>query len=380
MQRFFRRAPARHPQPEHVPSQEAKAPDDIFAGLPSGGYTWIAALGVTAALAAAGFIAKLSFQESLGVALGNWNAVDLSIFAGNWAFDTLKITLRSFFVHPLRFGLPIVLYLLPSLFSFSRPPSDERGQLAKQVSIVFATAGLLFALLWGELPTLSFHDWLNRPISQSIYDQDTGLLGSRESSLRSTLLVSKMEGIAFQGSICERPALQLPDNLRSLVTGQSPVSDARNNLEILYSTCVVICLAALLTAYFEHMLKQPIPVGHGLRKLWAFDLLLLLPLVTILTPYMYGKLLVPTRFPLVTVTFSNGEPTEKLLLIDETDKQVSLLNASVPVPFLVNIHRRDDIKSLQRYDTPDLLNDMLLPCGFLPPLQNTGPASTPQTP
>jgi hypothetical protein len=377
MRGFHRRTTVSTVKTDTAPFAPAKLPAnaegekqievDAFSGLPLGTSAWIGALGVTAALAAAGFIAKLSLQQFLGIELGNWSAVDLSIFAGRWAIDTLSIILGHLLNHPIQFGVPILLYLLPTLISFSLPQRDRRGRIATRVSILFATCGLIFALTWAEMPTLSFKDWLISPLHDQLNDPDPGLLKSREADLRVTLLVSKMDGIAEQGTVCEKSGQELPDNLRPHLTSRYPAVTARNQLENLYAACVIICLTSMFTLYFHRTMEEPRLIDEGFRALRLLTSLLLLPLVASLIPYMYGKLLYPTTFPQVTVTLSDkdappvGKGTDdRLLVMDETDKDVSLLSTATSVPYMVKVLHRDDIKSMQRYGSKDVLNTMLL--------------------
>ena len=62
------------------------AATELFRSLPAGMSAWVGALQLTVLFAATGFIGKVSLQQFLGIELGNWTALDLTIFAGNWAF------------------------------------------------------------------------------------------------------------------------------------------------------------------------------------------------------------------------------------------------------------------------------------------------------
>jgi hypothetical protein len=351
----------------------------------------VGALGVTAALAATGFIGKLALQQFLGIELGNWTAVDLSIFAGRWAIDTLTIILDHLLDHPILFGLPILIYLVPTLLSFSLPPKDQRGRWATRISIVLATCGLIFALTWCEMPTLSMNDWLTVPLKNQLDDPGShpGLLKGREADLRVTLLVSKMNGIANQESVCGKSGQEVPYALRSHLTTRYPARAARGYLENLYGACVVICLTALFTLYFHQTIEEPHLIDEAFRAVRLFTSLLLLPLVACLIPYMYGKLLYPTSFPVVTIAFSNVEAsgkmvpadkasgseapsndlTVRMLVMDETEKDISLLSTASSIPYRVRILHRDDIKSMQRYGAQDVFNTMLIQCNWLPSAQ-----------
>jgi hypothetical protein len=150
----------------------------------------------------------------------------------------------------------------------------------------------------------------------------------------------------------------------------------------MYAACVIICLTSLFTLNFHQIVKEPRLIDDAFRAMRLFTSLVLLPLVACLIPYMYGKLLYSTSFPNVTVTFSGDAAlgkaaptgdhpldsiaTPRILVIDETDKYISLLYPQGPIPYRVEILHRDDIRSMQRYGEKDVLNTMLIQCDWLP--------------
>jgi hypothetical protein len=425
MSSFLERRKRRVPRPgsnaSHTPDQTAKpqvasgAKGDGFAGLPQATSGWIAALGVTAGLAAAGFIGKLSLQQFLGIELGNWTALDLSIFAGRWAIDTLTIVLQGTLAHPILWGVPILLYLAPTLVSFTFPLDDRRSQIAARVSIVFATLGLCYALVWCEAPTLNINGWLTTSIEDQFNEQGDGVLGAREDDIRTALLVSKMEG-AIQLPIPEHgtplmvcgltinqiPADKFPE-LRRRLKPDYPVDAAQETLKGIYAACVIICLTSLVALYLHQVVEKPTLLDDGFRLLRISTSYLLLPLVAALIPYMYGKLIYPSTFPAVTVTLKGGDaekdspgtkpaevaksaalPTPKheskpgdsdatkpkstpvMLVVDETDKDISLLNIDKGPAYEVEIRDRSEIAYIVRYDKRDVLNYILRKGEWLP--------------
>ncbi len=405
MSSFLHRRKSRAPRSDipaspgdaHTPKADAAndARGDGFAGLPQATSAWIGALGVTAGLAAAGFIGKLALQQFLGIELGNWTALDLSIFAGRWAIDTLTIVLQGILVHPFLWGGPILLYLAPTLVSFSFPLEDTRGQIAARASIVLAAAGLCYALVWCEMPTLSLNDWLTKEVSRQLDDPGPGIMPAREADMRTTLLASKMDGVARMipsqqpgGApsldVCGLKSDQIPDRLRSHLKTGYPARAAANSLRGIYAACVIICLTSLVALFLHQVVEKPRLLDDGFRALRLSASFVLLPLVACLIPYMYGKLLYPSTFPSVTVTFNRedaakstqpgGGPasTPRLLIVDETDKDISLLNTQVNLPYEVEIIDRSEIKSIVRYDKEDVLNKILMQCNWLPAMRIEG--------
>jgi hypothetical protein len=362
---------------------------DGFAGMPQATSAWIGALGITAGLAAAGFIGKLALQQFLGIELANWTALDLSIFAGQWAIETLRIILQGVLDHPFSWGIPILLYLTPTLISFTFPLHDKRGQIAARASITLAAIGLCYALVWCEMPTLSLNNWLTKKITLQLDEPDSGILSSREADMKATLLVSKMDGIALvipsqppggapSLEVCGLSGDHIPGRLRAHLRTDLPATAATSELHAIYAACVIICLTSLIALYLHQVVEKPHLLDDAFRALRLFASFVLLPLVACLIPYMYGKLIYPSEFPSVTVTFksedadkstpSSQEPpsTQRMLILDETDKDLSLLNTHVNFPYQVEIRDRSQIMYILRYEKEDVLNTILRNTDWMP--------------
>jgi hypothetical protein len=425
LERRKRRVPHSGTPASHAPDQPAKpdgAGSDGFAGLPQATTAWIGALGITAGLAAAGFIGKLSLQQFLGIELGNWTALDLSIFAGRWAIDTLTIVLQGTLAHPFLWGGPILLYLAPTLLSFTFPLDDRRGQIAARLSIVFAALGLCYALVWCEVPTLSLKNWLTSEIGDQFVTPLPNKAATRVDDIRTTLLVSKMDGVVQVPdpllplsvkslTVCGLVGDRIPDNLRQHLKGPSPIHAAKETLEGIYAACVIICLTSLVALYLHQVVEKPTLLDDGFRLLRISASYVLLPLVAALIPYMYGKLIYPSTFPSVTVTLkgddakdseksekdSAGQPkgtnaaeqkgkpaaqpaakpidgddapasnsTSRMLVVDETDKDLSLLDTQKNAPYEIEIRDRSEITYIVRYGKEDVLNTILRKGKWLP--------------
>jgi len=355
-----------------VPQKAAPAPDTPVkkttdaedAGLLEGTSTWMKALQLTAILAVAGYIGKLAVQQLLGIELGNWTAQDLSIFAGAWAVDTGSRLIDGILGHPLAFGVPVVLYVALPAAVLSLPKGTRFVKPLTYAGIGVAAAALLVVLVWFEAPTLALKDWLTTDLKYQLGSSRSGLLGYREADLKATLLVSKMDGVATQNrTYCPT---QPSEPILHYLKPADPVAAATSYLNLAYASSVVICGAAWLVLYFRPPADEPGMVDDIFRGLRLVICFVLLPLCALLIPYMYGKLIYPTTFPLVGVTYSNSDSEQKTLLMDETDKEVSLLSTQDAVPFVVEIKRRDEISKIRRFGKEDVFNVMLLKCKWMP--------------
>jgi hypothetical protein len=355
----------------HAAAPAAGSPADTAAKKPladadllEGTSTWMKALQLTAVLAVAGYIGKISVQQLLGIELGNWRAEDLSIFAGGWAVDTVSRVLDGILSHPFAFGLPVLLYVALPTLVLSLPKSNRFLMPLTYAGIGVAAAALLVILIWFQAPTLAIKDWLTTELSQQLTSPSGGLLARREAEMKTRLLVSKMDGVAKQYTIA--CPFNPPDVLRPYLKANDPAKAAGAYLDLVYASCVVICGAAWLVLYFRPPEDEPGPIDDIFRGLRLLICFVLLPLCALMIPYMYGKLIYPTTFPLVSVSFSNEDPHKDLLLMDETDKEITLLSTKDSVPFMVQIRRRDEITEIHRFGEEDIFNVMLLQCKWDP--------------
>ena len=336
----------------------------VSDALPGAG-AWLGALKLTAFLAVAGFIGKLALQQFLGIELSHWTAPDLSHFAGRWAMDTISLVMDQILGHPFLFWIPVLLLLLPPLLSFYLPRTHSALRFTTYLSVGVATAGLLFVLLWCEMPTAEMNGWPTQNLSQQLEPPASGLHAARVSDLKATLLVSKMDGVAKQyGTTCPIP---VPETLKPHLNAKFPVQAAKDYLNALYAWSVVFCIAGWLILYLRAPVEEAELVDEIFKGIRIFACVLLLPLASCMIPYMYGKLIYPTTFPVVTLKYTNGDVSKPRLLMDETDKDVIVLSTDDSTVNVVH-HRLEDIKSIHQYGYEDLLNDILRQCKWeLPP-------------
>jgi hypothetical protein len=380
-----------------------------FAALPGGVGSWMGALQITAGLALIGFIAKLAREQFLGIELSNWTALDLSIFAGRWAIDTLTTVLNQTLQHPFVFILPACLLLLPLVVSFALPVDHHLARLFALGSVAIAATGLLWVLVWCEMPTMAIENWLTKPLSIQLEEPTTRLMDRRESYLRLALFVSKMEGVAVPGGKVECPSsdtaasaaspgkgdngsasampkagrdrdgsislgdapkiltpfLQMPTHWHPL----PPADAAGDDLNWLYSLSVVICLLGWLTLSLQNPAERTGTVDEIFRVLRLGIVLFLLPVVSCLLPYMYGKLLYSTKFLAARMTLKDQKmitPQEEVLVIDQTDKDISLLRTKPQlVPYILVI-RREDVQSITLDVPQDVITQSIKNCNWMP--------------
>ena len=370
----MRRIPWRYKRPLGLPSTPADLSSHENAGqepasdksvlLRGGMSVWIGALKLTALLAVAGFIGKLAVQQFLGIELEHWTAPDLSLFAGRWVMDTMNIVVERLIFHPYLFGIPVLLLLLPPLLSFYLPHKHPALRFTTYSSIGIAAAGLLFVLVWCEMPTSEMNGWPIQDLNVQMTPPGPGPRAERVADLKAILLVSKMEGVAYQnGTTCHIP---IPETIKPYLKAAQPVQAAQDYLNAMYAWSVVICVAAWLIFYLRAPVEEPAFIDQILTGIRIFASLILLPLASCMIPYMYGKLIYPTTFPVVTLTYTNGETGKAMLLMDKSDTEVTLLLTDLNDAQGIHVvqKRREDIKSMRQYKYQDLLNVMLRQCNW----------------
>ena len=373
-------------------SDIAKAEDDSRSLL-SGMKGWVGALQLSAFLIAMGFIGKLAHQQFLGVETGSWTALDLSLFAGRWAADTLTVTLQQLFTHPYALALPLALYLTPSILSWTLPEDHRLTRPMTFASLVLVAAGVVGVLSYCEMPTVQMNDWLTSPLSDQLQPAGRGVFAERLAELRVIRLVSRMEGVAQPNRTgC---AQKDPPALLRQLRFDVPAAHAQAYLDVLYACSVLICVSAWFSLYFHASVSGSGLVEEIFRSVRAFVLVVLLPVATCFLPYIYAKLIYPTSLPIATVTFAkdvqhakaaskpkpDGKTPEnkpqaapdaegvpapvQYLIVDETEKELFLISTD-DLPPALQRWRREDIREIQQYGNKDVVNELLQRCDWLP--------------
>jgi hypothetical protein len=356
-----------------VSSTPPPPPTPASDALP-GASAWLGALKLTAFLAVAGFIGKLALQQFLGIELSHWTAPDLSHFAGRWAMDTIGLVMDQILGHPIFFGVPVLLLLVPPLLSFYLPRKHAALRFTTYMSVGVAATGLLFVLLWCEIPTAEMNGWPTQDLGVQLTSPRPGLHAARVSDLKATLLVSKMDNVAHQnGVVCK---IAIPPTLKPHLKAAQPVQAAQDYLSAIYAWSVVFCIAGWLILYLRAPVEEATLVDEVFRGIRIFACVLLLPLASVMLLYMYGKMIYPTTYPVVTIDYKNGEVSKPRLLMDETDTDITVLStndSTVNDDSSVQVvhHRLDDIKSIHQYGYKDLFNEILLQCKWAPPSSPT---------
>jgi hypothetical protein len=356
------------------------AATELFRSLPAGMSAWVGALQLTVLFAATGFIGKVSLQQFLGIELGNWTALDLTIFAGNWAFETLRVVLTELFSNLGGFALPAVVYLGMLLLPYVLPEAQTRWKrIAMFSSIGIVTVSLLVVLVFFEVPALSMNSWLTQSLSTELDPPDSGVLSSEVLWLQAELLASKMKDLKpgslnpdANGLICPATSAAETEVLAKHLHGDDSSNVAAATLRTIYAWMVMICIVAWFALYFHVAIDGPGVVNEVFRAIRLFACLLLLPTVSCLVPYTYAKIIYSTEFPLVAVDKKpeglakpqaggdDASNTQRFLVMDETDKDISLL-VVIPkqVPY-IEIEGRDEIAKMTRYGTRDVINNLVL--------------------
>ena len=319
----------------------------------------------------------------------------MSLFAGHWAFDTLKVVLQLLITHPFRFGWPVALYLMPLLLSYVLPVRLHAWRrISTMVSVLMVLVSLVVILVRYEVPTLLMNDWLTNQLKTQL-NSDGSMLGEQKRVLSAKLLVSKMSNMP-PGSMdagSAGPTCAVGDQTSALqgqLHGADSARLASVDLSEIYAYSVLFCVIAWFAVYFHAAIDGAGVVNEVFRGLRLFVCLLLLPAFSCLVPYMYAKLIYQTTFSLVSVEHkhdgdkgadkdksldgktakqkeaaSSALPspmaaTKKFLVMDETDKDISLLLVTPGETPYIQIEGRDGIASMYRYKTQDVINNILL--------------------
>jgi hypothetical protein len=363
-------SPHAAPSPQQGTVPPSPPPAAGLDALP-GASAWLGALKLTAFLAVAGFIGKLALQQFLGIELSHWTAPDLSHFAGRWAMDTMNQVMEQILGHPFLFGIPVLLLLVPPLLSFYLPRTHAALRFTTYLSVGVAAAGLLFVLLWCEMPAADMNGWPTQSLSVQLDPPGSGPHRARVSDLKAILLVSKMDGVAKQyGTNCP---ISVPQTLKPHLNAKYPVQAAQDYLNGLYAWSVIFCIAGWLILYLRAPVDEAALIDEIFKGIRIFACVLLLPLASLMIPYMYGKMIYPTTYPVVTLNYKNGDVSKPRLLMDETDTDITILSTDDSMVTVVH-HRLDDIKSVHQYGYKDLFNEILLQCKWAPPASVQGDA------
>jgi hypothetical protein len=363
-------SPHAAPSPQQGTVPPSPPPAAGLDALP-GASAWLGALKLTAFLAVAGFIGKLALQQFLGIELSHWTAPDLSHFAGRWAMDTMNQVMEQILGHPFLFGIPVLLLLVPPLLSFYLPRTHAALRFTTYLSVGVAAAGLLFVLLWCEMPAADMNGWPTQSLSVQLDPPGSGPHRARVSDLKAILLVSKMDGVAKQyGTNCP---ISVPQTLKPHLNAKYPVQAAQDYLNGLYAWSVIFCIAGWLILYLRAPVDEAAIIDEIFKGIRIFACVLLLPLASLMIPYMYGKMIYPTTYPVVTLNYKNGDVSKPRLLMDETDTDITILSTDDSMVTVVH-HRLDDIKSIHQYGYKDLFNEILLQCKWAPPASVQGDA------
>lgn len=333
---------------------------------------WLTAISLAGVLAGTGFIARFSREQFLGISLGDWSVQNLGLLAGRCGIDSLLLPL-AFLLHNWVVVLSCVAVPLISaaiVTVFHERPRVETALRACGLLTLFAA--LFMVLLRYEAPTIQLHDWIT---GGSPTAADSGF-GAVPSSPTFRLIDSYIEQryddlckllIASKLPTFDPKTGTLPDGTRVAAlscSGTSPV-DASDQIQAQYSICILVCLGSWV---YLAVLGNPDRSALSGRILYRAELVVLGPLVlvSVFIPYMYGKLISSTEFPVADISYREPPRNSKLdkissvevPLIAAGDKDISVLSIDAGVAKVVQIPR-DHLFYLHIYSKMDILRTLL---------------------
>lgn len=348
---------------------------------------WTAALQLAAVLATVGFVARFAREQLLGISLGDWTAQDLSQFAGRFALDTVLLIFRWITEHSFLHSVVLILLLIPGFFSLYCEPNHVAARITRLATTVLSGGCLLFVLVSYEIPATALNGWLatslsrdlestaqtSKPAANASPAADTApvsLMARGQDQLQLNFFLSKSDNILLK--CAATPGFQLPGRLAALQKDGQPTfpqlaDTARGTLRFQYVACTLLALVVGLTFYLQPPYKPTGRLDHVADILRFLIAYLLLPLATLLVPYMYGKLVDSTVFFTADVQFEKGMPDPipaTKFVVQRSDKEVSLLyfvGGGLPH---VDFYPRDKIYHFGVYQQQDVLQNWIESCDW----------------
>ena len=285
-------------------------------------------------LASIGFIARFAREQLLGISQGDLTTQELSYSAGRWVLGSLLLISQWITQHSVWHGFVLVVMLLPGLVALFFAAEHRFAVITRNLMTVFSACTLMFILVSYEMPTTELNGWLAtsllkdlEPTAQPAIKTSavsdaaastvppqiahTSLFAREADDLQLTFFLSKSD------SILEKCAgvrgFGLPKRLAALQLNGSPsfpqlAEDARNKLRFEYAISMLLCLYVGGTLFFQPKRTATGPVDKIFDLLRFLVAYLLLPLTCLLLPYMYGKLVDSTVFPVADLQLEENKP------------------------------------------------------------------------
>ncbi|MGA2219220.1 MAG: hypothetical protein ABSG51_14090 [Terracidiphilus sp.] len=256
--------------------------------------TVLGTLQIAGVLAGSGFIVKFAREDFLGVSAGAWDVSDLGMLAGSFALTSATLFCQ-YVIHPL-VAIPLVVfvaaYVMLETFLKRKHPNSAAVLHAGAYFVLILLLGFVFRV--EQAPTLYLHDFLiTSPKEQPNISEQTPDYRATNNLVR----------LIFGSRIKDDPtrSTDFPVLHGFKLTTQS----AYDVLNAQYALSMLICLIGwnfLFTTERMGSFKT-----HGTALVAVFVLLLLI--VTIMIPYVYGKLIHSTDLPSATVEYKPASPT-----------------------------------------------------------------------
>jgi hypothetical protein len=370
----------KEPPCESKPTQSADATPLKSSGQKTQGPVskvggWLTAISLAGVLAGAGFIARFSQEQFLGISLGDWSVQDLSLLAGRCGIDSMLLPVAFLLRHIVVLALCVAVFLISAVLVArfgERPKVEMAFRACGLVALFSATCAVLLRY---EAPTIQLHDWLTigTPSLETIPGSPTfklivgpnSYINARYSYVSKLLIASKLPRL-------DPIAAELPisgGNAKVPILfgfGTKP-ADAGDYIQAQYSIAILVCLGSWI-----YLSITPGPERSTLseRILYCGELVVLglLVVVSVLIPYMYGKLISSTEFPVVDISYKEPAPnsnsdadkvwSDEVPLIATTDKDVSVLSIQHGIAKVIHIPR-DRLLYLHVYGKKDVLEELL---------------------
>jgi hypothetical protein len=330
---------------------------------------WLTAISLAGVLAGAGFIARFSREQFLGISLGDWNVQDLSLLAGRCGIDSLLLPLAFLLRHGPAVALCLLVPALAAVVVHYQPRAETPLRACGLVAVIGASCVALFRY---EAPTIQLNGWvipgvlnLNTIPGSTTFQLPNSYIDRRYEYVSKLLIASRLPTLDPRNA--EMPVSS--GNVKVPILSGLGITpgDAGDDLQIQYSLVVLLCLASWI---YLSIVRGPDRSTLPGRILYRSELviLVLLVVVSLFVPYMYGKLISSTEFAVADISYKESAPnsrsdkdmvwSDELFLISTAEKDVSVLSIKDGVAKVVQIPR-DHLLYLHVYGRKDILRDLL---------------------
>jgi hypothetical protein len=271
-------------------------------------------------------------------------------------------------------ALCLVVPAIATVVVHYRPKVGTPLRACGLVAVFFASCVLLVCY---EAPTIQLHDWMTTgtPSLETIPGSPTfrlkpgsnSYINSRYTYISKLLIASKLQKLYFDHDKAELPVPSGKVEVPILRCFPIKPDEARDRIQAQYSIVVLVCLASWI---YLSIIGRAEPSTLFGRILYRTELVVvaLLMVVSVFIPYVYGKLISSTEFPLVDISYKEPAPNstsdkeqvwpKEVPLIATTEKGVSILFIQNGLAKVVQIPR-DHLLYLHVREETDVLRELL---------------------